>query len=53
VGLFFFVRQASMALRNLTARMSENPEEVAGAAPQVSSASQSLARGASEQAALL
>jgi methyl-accepting chemotaxis protein len=52
-GLFFFVRQASMALRNLAARMSENAEEVAGAAGQVSSASQSLAQGASEQAASL
>ncbi len=35
------------------ARMSENAEEVAGAATQVSGASQSLAQGASEQAASL
>ncbi len=52
-GVFVFVRQASLSLKQLAARMSENAEEVAGAASQVSSASQSLAQGASEQAASL
>jgi methyl-accepting chemotaxis protein/methyl-accepting chemotaxis protein-1 (serine sensor receptor) len=52
-GVFLLVRQASVALQRLAARMSENAEEVAGAAAQVSGASQSLAEGASEQAASL
>ncbi len=52
-GVFVFVRQASVSLKHLASRMSENAEEVASAASQVSSASQSLAHGASEQAASL
>ena len=52
-GVFWLVKQASFSLRTLSERMSENAEEVAGAALQVSSASQSLAEGASEQAASL
>jgi methyl-accepting chemotaxis protein len=52
-GVFLFVRQASLSLKHLASRMSQNAEEVAGAATQVSGASQSQAQGASEQAASL
>jgi methyl-accepting chemotaxis protein len=47
------VTQASNSLKTLAARMSDNAQEVAGAASQVSGASQSVAQGASEQAASL
>lgn len=52
-GVFWLVREASSSLKGLAARMSQNAEEVAGAATQVSGASHSLAQGASEQAASL
>jgi methyl-accepting chemotaxis protein len=52
-GAFLLVRQASVSLQRLAARMSESAEEVADAASQVSGASQSLAQGATEQAASL
>ncbi len=52
-AVFWLVRQASAALKGLSARMSQSAEQVASAAAQVSSASQSLAQGANEQAASL
>jgi methyl-accepting chemotaxis protein/methyl-accepting chemotaxis protein-1 (serine sensor receptor) len=52
-GVFWTVRHASRALKDLASRMSQSAENVSGAAAQVSSASQSLASGASEQATSL
>jgi methyl-accepting chemotaxis protein/methyl-accepting chemotaxis protein-1 (serine sensor receptor) len=51
--VFYSVREASLSLKRLVARLAGNAEEVAGAASQVSSASHSLAAGASQQAASL
>ena len=52
-GVFWVVRQANQTLRGLTVRMAENAEQVANAASQVSSASHSVADGATQQAASL
>ncbi len=52
-GVFWTVRHASSALKDLAYRMSQSAENVSGAASMVSSASHSLAEGASEQAASL
>ena len=51
--VFWTVRHASGSLQDLAFRMSQGAENVSGAAALVSSASHSLAEGASEQAASL
>lgn len=55
VGLFgvLGVRRTSRTLQHAAADLSQNAEQVAGAAGQISSSSQALAQGASEQAASL
>jgi methyl-accepting chemotaxis protein/methyl-accepting chemotaxis protein-1 (serine sensor receptor) len=52
-GVLWMVRRASVALKDLAARMSESAESVSAAASLVSGSSQSLAAGASQQAASL
>jgi methyl-accepting chemotaxis protein/methyl-accepting chemotaxis protein-1 (serine sensor receptor) len=52
-GVLFLVNQSSQALRRLSASMSESAEHVSKAAAQVYSVGESLADGASRQAASL
>ena len=53
VVVFWIVRHANASLQALSARMADSAAHVAGAARQVSAAGQSLAQGASQQAASL
>ncbi len=52
-ALIYFARSISKALSNSIAELGDGADQVAGAASMVSSSSQSLAQGASEQAASL
>ncbi|MFN7993030.1 MAG: methyl-accepting chemotaxis protein [Bryobacteraceae bacterium] len=53
IGVLYMVHKGMQKLRRLTLELKQGAEEVAGAASQVSSSSQSLAQGASQQAASL
>ena len=52
-ALVFLVHQMNQSLRRVVSELFQETEQAAGAAAQVSAASQSLAQGASEQAASL
>jgi methyl-accepting chemotaxis protein len=53
VGIFLTIRKITRVLSDLTSELKESAEQVASASGHISSSSQSVAQGASEQAATL